>query len=287
MMREVLPKIDKLQARAAFSKAAERYDEVALLQQEVGRRMIERLQVVKMVPDVILDVGAGTGTAAAELARRYRKARVIALDFALPMLRKARRRGPLLRKPKCICADLEHLPLADESVDLIYSNSALQWSNDLDHTFGEFQRVLRPGGLLMFTTFGPDTLKELRSAWEAADGYSHVSGFQDMHDLGDALVRSRFAEPVMDVDRMCLTYEDVGGLMRDLKVLGAHNVTDRRQRGLTGKGRMAAMRGAYEQFRTDGRLPASYEVIYGHAWAPDQLQEPGVTRIPVDRIGRV
>ncbi|OOZ36570.1 malonyl-ACP O-methyltransferase BioC [Solemya velesiana gill symbiont] len=279
--------IDKEQARRAFSRAAEHYDEAAVMQCEIGQRMIDRLDLVKLQPEVILDVGAGTGVATAELAKRYRKARVVALDFAYPMLQHARKRGSWLRKPACLCADLDHLPLADQSVDLIYSNAAIQWSNDLDHSFKEFLRVLKPGGLLMFTTFGPDTLKELRSAWNQADGGSHVSTFLDMHDVGDALMRARFADPVVDVDRLTLTYDDVGGLMKDLKVIGAHNVTTERQRGMTGKGRLQVMVRAYEQFRTDGRLPASYEVVYGHAWAPEQREQDGVTTVPVSQIGRM
>lgn len=277
-----MAEIDKRQARRAFSRAAHRYDDVAVLQQEIGRRMLERLELVRMVPQRILDAGAGTGVSADELLRRYPEAEVIALDFALPMLRQARRRVPAAR---CLCADLEHLPLADDCVDLIFSNAALQWSTDLDHTFREFLRVLRPGGLLMFTTFGTDTLKELRAAWAAVDGESHVTLFPDMHDVGDALVGSRFAEPVMDVDRMLLTYERVEDLMVDLKVLGAHNVTRARPRGLTGKGRMAAMTAAYEGFRREGRLPASYEVIYGHAWAPATGRAVEVISISPEEIG--
>jgi malonyl-CoA O-methyltransferase len=256
-----------------------------VLQREIGQRMIERLQLVKMTPESILDIGAGTGFTTAELLKRYRKADVVALDFALPMLQRARKRGSWLRRPRCVCADLDRLPFADRSFDLIYSNVTLQWSNDLEHSFSEFLRVLRPGGLLMFSTFGPDTLKELRAAWGVVDNNSHVSPFLDMHEVGDALVRSRFAQPVMDVDRMTLTYQEVEGLMRDLKILGAHNVTADRPRGLTGKGRMAAMRAAYEQFRVDGLLPASYEVVYGHAWAPEQVQAPGSVAIPVSEIG--
>ncbi|MEW7977979.1 MAG: malonyl-ACP O-methyltransferase BioC [Candidatus Sedimenticola endophacoides] len=276
--------IDKGQARRAFSRAAGRYDEVAVLQREIGQRMLERLGLVRLRPGVILDVGAGTGVATHDLLRRYRKARVIALDFALPMLQRARRRGSLLRRPGCLCADFDRIPLADHSVDLIYSNAAVQWSNDIDRTFREFQRVLRPGGLLMFTTFGPDTLKELRQSWSAVDGYSHVSTFLDIHDLGDALVRARFAEPVMDVDRMRLTYGEVSDLMRDLKVLGAHNVTDGRCHGLTGKGRMRAMREHYETYRRDGRLPASYEVVYGHAWAVDGTAAAGCAQVPLSSL---
>ncbi|MES9972822.1 MAG: malonyl-[acyl-carrier protein] O-methyltransferase BioC, partial [Candidatus Thiodiazotropha sp.] len=152
-------------------------------------------------------------------------------------------------------------------------------------TFSEFLRVLRPNGMLLFSTFGPDTLQELRKSWSHVDGHSHVSPFPDMHDVGDAMVRAGLAEPVVDVDRMRLTYDDVSSLMRDLKTLGAHNVTRNRPRGLTGKGRLRAMYEAYESFRMDGRLPVSYEVVYGHAWAPQQRQIDGVTVIPVDQIG--
>lgn len=280
--------IDKRQACYAFSRAAERYDEVAVLQREIGQRLLERLELMLIEPRVILDIGCGTGVATAQLAKRYKKAHIIALDFAFPMLLQTRKRGSWLRRPRCVCADLEQLPFADNSIDLIYSNASLQWSTDLGRTFDEFMRVLRPGGLVTFTTFGPDTLKELRMAWEGVDGGSHVSQFMDMHDVGDALVTSRFDDAVMDVDRMVLTYDQVDGLMQDLKVLGAHNVNRDRQRGLTGKNRMAAMRMAYEQFRRDGRLPASYEVIYGHAWASEQQQqESGVTMVPLSSIKRV
>ncbi len=281
--------IDKRQARNAFSKAAERYDEASVLQREMGQRLLNRLDLMLIEPKVVLDIGCGTGVATAQLSKRYRKAKVIALDFALPMLLETRKRGSWLRRPRCVCADLEHLPLADNSVDLIYSNAAIQWSNDLDHAFSEFMRVLRPGGLLAFTNFGPDTLKELRQAWAEADGGSHVGQFVDMHDMGDALLNSGLVEPVLDVDRMVLTYEQVGGLMRDLKMIGANNVNQDRSRGLTGKSRMAAMREAYEQFRCDGRLPASYEVIYGHAWVPEQKpqSEDGVTMVSVDDIKRI
>lgn len=281
--------IDKRQARQAFSKAAERYDEVAVLQREIGRRLLDRLDLMLIEPKVVLDVGSGTGFATAELARRYPKANVFALDFALPMLQQTRRRGSWFRRPGCICADQEQLPLADNSVDIIYSNASLQWSNDLQHTFGEFMRVLRPGGVAAFTTFGPDTLVELRMSWSEADGGSHVSSFLDMHDIGDFLLNSMFVEPVLDVDRMVLTYDKVNDLMRDLKVLGAHNVNDDRRRGLTGKGRMKVMSETYERYRTDGKLPASYEVIYGHAWVPDRKQSSaeGVTMVPLEGINRI
>jgi len=276
--------IDKRQARRAFERSATSYDEVAVLQRDTARRMLERLSYIRHQPSVVLDVGAGTGEATAALAKQYRKARILALDFALPMLQQTRKRGSLFRRPRCLCADAEQLPLADQSVDLLFSNAALQWCNNLEQTFNEFLRVLRPNGLLMFSTFGPDTLKELRQSWAEVDGYPHVSPFPDMHDIGDVMLRAGFSDPVVDVDRMQLTYEDVPGLMRDLKALGAHNVTRGRQQGLTGKGRLQAMFSAYEVFRNNGRLPASYEVVYGLAWAPRQRTQDGVTSIPFDSL---
>ena len=260
--------IDKLRARKSFSRAAESYDAVAVLQREIGERILRRMDVVRMQPESILDLGSGTGTHTGQLLKIYPKSRVYAVDFALPMLRKTAARGRWLKRPLCVCGDMEQLPLGNDSVDLIYSNLAFQWANDLPTLFAECLRILKPGGLLMFSTFGPDTLKELRAAWSVVDDLPHVSPFMDMHDIGDSLLQSRFAEPVMDVDQLKLTYETVDQLMRDLKHLGAHNAVRGQSRGLTGKARMRAMRQAYEEFRHQGLLQASYEVVYGHAWAP-------------------
>jgi malonyl-CoA O-methyltransferase len=285
-MARLTQAIDKHQARRAFEAAAAGYDEVAALQREVAGRMLERLDYIRLEPRLILDLGAGTGEAAERLVHRYPRARVLALDFALPMLQRARRRGSWLRRPRCVCADAEQLPLADACVDLVFANLSLQWCTDLDHSFAEILRVMRPGGLLMFSTFGPDTLKELREAWARVDTRPHVGRFVDMHDLGDALVHGHWADPVMDVDRFVLTYESVRALMRELKLLGAHNVASDRSRGLTGKASLEAMILGYETLRRDGRLPATWEVVYGHAWAPQQRTEAGVTRVPVSSLRR-
>jgi malonyl-CoA O-methyltransferase len=284
-------RIDKAAARRAFERAAEDYDAAAVLQREIGRRMLDRLEYIRIEPRTVLDLGCGTGLVLDHLSRRWRRRpRVIALDFAVAMLRQARRRGHWRNRPRPLCADMERLPLADDSVDLIFSNATLQWANDLGGTFAELHRVLRPGGLLMFTTFGPDTLMELRSAWAAADGDAHVSPFLDMHDVGDALVRGRFADAVMDVERINLTYPDVFRLMRDLKAIGAHNVLSARSRGLTGRRRLRAMEQAYEQHRRDGRLPSTWEIVHGHAWvgskALTQRAGSGEVTVPVSAIRR-
>jgi malonyl-CoA O-methyltransferase len=278
--------IDKGRARRAFERAALRYDQRAVLQREVADRLLERLDYMRLAPARVLDLGCGTGYCIDPLQLRYPSARVLALDFALGMLAEARRRGRWLRRPQCLCGDAEHLPLADGAVDLVLSNLTLQWCNDLPATFAECLRVLRPGGLLLFTTFGPDTLKELRAAWSAADAHGHVSPFADMHDIGDALVRARFADPVMDAERLTLTYARLADLMADIKDIGAGNATASRPRGLTGPRRLATVERHYEGERRDGRLPASYEVVYGHAWVPEQKPMAGGVAIPVTRIGR-
>lgn len=258
---------EKRLARRSFEQAAQSYDAAAVLQQEVAQRLLERLDLMKLEPARVLDLGCGTGYCIPELMSRYKRADIVALDIARPMLEQARRRGRWLHRPRCVCGDAERLPFEDESFDLVFSNLMLQWCVDLDAAFAELQRVLRPGGLLLFTSFGPDTLKELRDSWAQVDGDTHVNAFLDMHDVGDALVKTRFADPVMDVERITVTYPDVWKLMRELKQIGAHNVTAGRPRGLTGKSHMQQLVNAYERYRQAEVLPASYEIVNGHAWA--------------------
>lgn len=269
------PQFDKRLVRRSFERAAQTYDAAAVLQHEVCRRMDERLDLIKLQPGVVLDAGSGTGNALPALKKRYPGARVIALDLAHAMLRQGRERAEvpwwksfLQTAAAPLCGDIESLPLASGSIDLVWSNLALQWANDPDKAFAEFNRVLAPGGLLMFSTFGPDTLKELRAAFSRVDAHTHVSRFIDLHDIGDILVKRGFADPVMDMEPFTLTYADVRALMHDLKAIGAHNVTQERPPGLTGKSRLAAVTAAYEALRRDGKLPATFEVVYGHAWKP-------------------
>ncbi|MDG4549270.1 MAG: methyltransferase domain-containing protein [Candidatus Contendobacter sp.] len=267
--------LDRARLRRAFERAAATHDRAAFLYREVGQRLLERLDLIKLRPEAILDVGCGVGSITVALMKKYRRARVIGLERASAMVALARQRAPWLRTLHGAVAEPESLPLPTASCDLVFSNLALPWTLDLDRVFAEFRRVLKPGGALFFTTLGPDTLSELRRSWAAVDGYNHVNAFLDMHDVGDALMRARLAEPVMDVERLTLTYPDVDGLMRDLRTLGAGNVTCGRPRGLTGKGRLSAMRTAYERYRrVDGLLSVSCEVVYGHAWGPIQDRSP-------------
>ncbi|HVN41838.1 MAG TPA: malonyl-ACP O-methyltransferase BioC [Steroidobacteraceae bacterium] len=285
--------LDRAEVRDSFSRAARSYDAAAVLQSRVRGELIERLDLVRLDPQVVLDLGSGTGHAASALKRRYRRAHVLALDLSEAMLREAGRQRGLFTRFDRVGADAAALPIRSGSVDLLYSNLMLQWCMDPDQVFRECRRILKPGGLLTFATLGPDTLIELRRAWQAADpAHVHVNRFLDMHDLGDGLIRAGLAEPVLDVERCTLTYEDVRDLMQDLKSIGAHNVASGRARGLTGRRTLAAMRAAYESYRrADGQLPTTYEVVFGHAWAPtgagrDRREPPGVTRVPLTDISR-
>jgi malonyl-CoA O-methyltransferase len=261
-----------------------------VLAREVEARMLERLQYIKLAPARVLDAGCGDGHGAKRLAERYPGARVVGLDFAYPMLRAGRdawlRRMFLRSRVDYVCADLACLPLAAASVDLAWSNLALHCAGDPQPALKELRRVLKVGGLLMFSCYGPDTLKELRGAFAARDGAPHVHAFIDMHDLGDMLSVCGYAAPVMDMELITLTYADVDALLADLRATGQQNALAERRRGLTGKGVFGAMRAGYEKLRRDGRLPASFEIVYGHAWKPEpRLSDDGraIVSMPAPR----
>ena len=273
--------VDPRAVRRAFGRAAATYDAAAALQREIGARMAQRLDYVKLAPALILDAGCGTGEAAGELGVRYPAARVVALDNALPMVEAARARvrqgRTLLRRllpgivrgaptPFCVCGDINALPLRGVAFDLVWSNLALQWVNDVPRVLAEWRRVLKVGGLVTFTTFGPDTLREIRGAFGRADSFTHTNRFVDMHDLGDMLVEAGFADPVMDMEHITVTYDEPIALLRELKHLGASNATRGRPHGLTGRARWQKMLRTMESMRRDGRIPATFEVVYGHAW---------------------
>ena len=284
---------DTRAVRRAFARAAATYDGAAVLQKEIGARMAERLDVVRLAPGAILDAGCGTGDALPELAARYPKARRVALDLAQPMLERARARSregsSALRRllapltghagalPAFVCGDLTALPFPAAAFDLVWSNATLQWIDELPRALRECHRVLATGGLFTFTTFGPDTLKELRAAFAGVDAHPHVGRFVDMHDIGDLLAGSGFADPVMQMEYMTLTYPDALAMLRDLKAIGATNAARGRARGLMGRGRWQRALSALDAARSgpQGRIAATFEVIYGHAWkaAPTRTAE--------------
>lgn len=271
--------IDKIKVATRFSRSAEDYAKHAVLQRTVAERLLERLELVSMSPKVIVDVGSGPGGAARQLAKMYKGAQILQFDLSLSMLSQSRSLEPrFFSKQQYVCGDIEHFPLRKNSAELIFSSLVLQWCNDLDAAFVQIKSTLKRQGLFLFATLGPDTLKELRSSWAEVDDDVHVNTFIDMHDVGDALVRAGFVEPVMDVEHITLTYEDCFALMKDLKTLGANNANVDRFKGLTGKNKIKSLESAYEKYRFEDRLPVTYEVVYGHAWTPlHELSHSGLT----------
>ena len=284
--------LDPVLLAQTFSKAAKTYNAVAHLQQEVCERTFERLEFTTIKPELIVDVGCGTGFASKLLKAKYKKAKLISIDLAEGMLQQARKQFSWWKKPKFICADAAHLPLASNSVDLLFSSLMLHWSNDIAAVVKEWSRVLKPNGLLMFATLGPDTFKELKAAWAQVDNLVHVNAFPDMHDIGDALLKGKLADPVMDMEFITVTYTKVEKLLRELKALGVNNRNAGRSRKVTTPAALKAMYAAYDTFKLEsGRLPATYEVVYGHAWGSHLPQQettaPGVVKVSLDQIARL
>jgi len=285
------PPFNKQNIRNTFNNAADSYDAAAIVQQEVCRRLLERLEYIRVSPEIILDIGAGTGQGTQGLMQQYPDASVISIDLAEEMLKKSRQRlnnssqrlndshrtngmikhlQQLLSKGAAkkinpVCADAEHLPLADASVDLIFSNLTIQWCFDLKSLFEEFRRVLKPGGFMLFTTFGTETLKELKASWAVVSDKVHVNNFADMQDVGDVLYQAQAEDPVMDSEKIILNYQSIKQILLEIKAVGAHNQNQGRQPGLMGKSRLQAMYQAYEKFHTEQGYPVTYEVLYGHA----------------------
>jgi malonyl-CoA O-methyltransferase len=297
---------DARHVRRAFSRASASYADAAKLQHEIEARLLESLDYYAegraadaQTPSVVVDLGCGPGSAARAMQQRWPKARVLALDLALPMLQRQTSPGALARTlssvglgaraPARICADARALPLADHTVDLLFSNLCLQWVEDLPAVFAGFRRVLKPNGMLIVSTFGPDTLYELRTAFAAADAVPHVSPFASIAQFGDALIGAGFRNPVLDRDDLVTRYDDLPALMRELRAIGATNALRARRHTLTGKTRFAAATNAYETFRDADRLPATWEIITAIAWAPEHgvpIREGGedVARFPASGI---
>ena len=282
---------DPRAVRRAFGRAAGTYTQAAALQREVESRLLEQLTYLDdRVPSRVLDLGSGPGSASAALKSRFgRKSDVIAADLALPMLREARAKSRFWKPIHAVQADAQSLPFADAAFDLVFSNLCLQWVADLPRALGELRRVMREGGLLVFTSFGPDTLVELREAYAQAGLAPPLSPFAAIQQIGDALVAQGFRNPVIERDVYTLTYADTNALMRELKAIGATDARADRPRGLSGRSRHRAVAAAYEPLRRDGVLPSTWEVVTAMAWAPP----PGAARreggadiatFPVDKL---
>lgn len=274
----------KWRVAKAFGQAAASYNAAAVFQQEIGKRLIERLNFARIAAGTVMDLGASTGYLTQQLAQCYGDATLIAVDIAEGMLRYMQK-SDHLSLPWLVCADAEHLPFSSETVDLVFSNLMLQWCPNSLAVFDEVRRLLKPGGLFVFSTLGPDTFCELRQSWAQVDDYQHVNAFTDMHNVGDALLTLGLRNPVVDREYVAVMYDRVADLLRDLRALGANQViVDHRVPGFLGKGCYQAFMQAYEKFRNpEGLLPVTYEVIYGYAWKAPEIEE---ARVFIRDIGR-
>ena len=288
-----LSRLDRRQVRRSFERAAATYDQAAVVQRQMADELLERLQIIKIEPRRILDAGCGTGYARPGLMRRFPRAEYLGNDIAPAMLRRARPTGPFSwrerRRSRWFCGDVEGLPLKDGSVDLVFCNAVLQWCQP-EAAFAEMRRVLAPRGVLMFSTFGPDTLRELRQVWAEVDTHVHVHEFIDMHVLGDILVETGFELPVVDVSYLTVTHRTLLSCLKDLRAIGASNAAQDRARGLMPRSRLRALDRTYEARRNrEGRIETTYELVYGHAWAGEfrQTRETdGAASVPLSQIGR-
>lgn len=272
--------VDRAQVARRFSRVAERYGEGDFFAREVDRRMLERLDYVRLEPKRVVDLGCSRGASLPALAERYPQAQLVGVDLSPEMLRAGlpsrsgwqKLLGLGRNDPLGIAADAAKLPLKSRSTALVWSNLLLHWLDDPIPALAEAHRVLEVGGLLMFSTLGPDTLKELRTAF--GDGYAHTQRFADMHDLGDMLVGCGFADPVMDMEVLTLTYDDFDAMLAELRAAGSSCAMHDRRHGLTGRQAWAHARATYESMRQDGKLPATFEIVYGHAWKAEPKQAP-------------
>ncbi|WP_374680702.1 malonyl-ACP O-methyltransferase BioC [Accumulibacter sp.] len=282
--------VDERQVRRSFARAAATYDEAAVLQREIGSRMLERLDYVRIAPQRVLDLGCGTGASLTALNERYPEALVVGADLCENMLRVSQAKRSRLRwlmpflrgrRTPLLVAQASALPFKPRSVGLVWSNLMLHWLDDPLAAFREAHRVLDVGGLLMFSTFGPDTLKELRASFN--DGQVHTQRFTDMHDYGDMLLECGFSDPVMDAELLTMTYTSFDKLLADLRQSGSRCAMQARSRGLTGRATWATARAAYARLADAGRVPATVEVVYGHAWkAPPRKTPDGLSIVRFD-----
>ncbi len=272
--------------RRRFGAAAATFGSADFVHGTTRDGLLARLEPITIEAGIVVDLGCATGAARPLLEKRFRRALVVGCDFAIPMLRAAARTRRLFRKPALVAADARALPFADASVDVVFANLLLPWVSDPDAVFREVNRVLRRDGLFLFSTLGPDSLDGVRAAWRAGDDRPHVHAFPDMHDVGDAAIRAGLREPVLDVDRITITYREPAGLFADLARAGARNALAGRHRGLTGRAAFGRVLAALDASRIDGAVPVGLEIVYGHCWGSGPQSPAGEYRIDAARIRR-
>lgn len=254
--------IDKTKVRQSFSSAAYSYDELASLQRKIGFELLERSAIKGFTKDVIVDIGCGTGFLTQQLVLNSTAQQIIAVDIAMPMLQVSRHKLRTTDRVQYICADAEHLPLKNHTVNKIVSNLALQWCQNLTDVFAGFQQTLQPAGQFFFSTFGSTTLQELKQAWSEVDDYTHVNKFYSVHELLSLLQQAGFVDIQIETKLYQSYYQTVMELMKELKGIGSHNVSFNRNKQMTNKLDLQLMIEAYEKYRLNGLIPATYEIIF-------------------------
>jgi malonyl-CoA O-methyltransferase len=272
--------------RRRFDRAAIHFDEFDFVHAVTRDGLFARLQPMVIEAHTIVDLGCATGSACKALTKRFHGARVIGVDQSPKMLHLANRKKSWLAKYSFLEASADAIPLADQSVDIVFCNQLLPWVDDTGPIFAEVNRLLRKGGLFIFASLGPDSFSELRRAWQASDHGVHVNHFPDMHDLGDAAVRAGLSDPVLDVDRLSVTYENSAALFRDLTGSAARNCLTDRALSLTGKDRFAAMSQELQPLGSKATIELELELVYGHCWGSGPRPRAGEVRIDPGRIGR-
>ena len=255
----------------AFNDNASRYEQAAIVQYEIGERLFERLQYLKINPRFILDLGCGPGTFSARLKKYYPRAHVVGFDLAFGMLREAKAKQGWLKKWPLVAGNMMAMPFAPGIFDLVFANQVIHWSPTLSGVMSELSRVMNKEGCLMFSTLGPDTFRELRHSSLDSDKHAHANDFVDMHDIGDSLLSEHFLDPVVDMEMLTAHYETVPKLFQALKAQGVRNINPARNPGLTGTQSWRCFERELSAFKTaQGKFPLTYEVLYGHAWKGEQ-----------------
>lgn len=276
--------LDRKHIRRRFERAAHSFDSADFVHAVTRDGLLSRLQGLLIEAKTVVDLGAATGTAGRALEKRFKGARVIAVDLAAEMLKKGRAKKSWLAKASFAQASADQLPFANESVDVIFSNLMLPWIDDPTPVFSEVARVLRKGGLFAFATFGPDSLQEINRAWAGIDDAMHVNRFPDMHDLGDGLVNAGLQDPVLDVDRLTVNYRNSDDLFKDLTSVGGRNTSLQRPPGLTGRRQFDRMKAGLTKASTDGKISLDLELVFGHCWGQGPKMDPSNYRIDANQI---
>lgn len=267
-----------------FDRAAAGFSSADFVHSVTREGLLARLEPLLLQPGAILDLGSATGATGRLLRKRFRRAHVVSLDLSRAMLEVARQNKAWFSRSSFVQGNAHQLPFTDGAFDLVISNQMLPWTPEPQPVFEEVSRVTKKGGLFAFATLGPDSLRQIERAWASIDNQRHVNRFPDMHDIGDGLVRAGLADPVLDVDRLSVSYDDTDKLFADLTRAGARNSLSDRAPGLLGRARFSALKNALAAARSDGKILLDLELVYGHCWGAGRKNDPGNYAIDAKQI---